>query len=76
MEKLTLESLKIILENRFPNGFLSLSQLPHPSLLKDSTKSAERIAKAIKNNEKIVIIGDYDVDGVISSAIASLFLKR
>ncbi len=76
MEKLTLESLKIILENRFPNGFLSLSQLPHPSLLKDSTKSAERIAKAIKNNEKIVIIGDYDVDGVISSAIASLFFKE
>lgn len=39
-------------------------------------KGAERILKAIKNNEKIVIFGDYDADGVCASAIFHDFLKK
>ncbi|MCL4361070.1 single-stranded-DNA-specific exonuclease RecJ [Candidatus Dependentiae bacterium] len=41
----------------------------HPSLLKDCQKAVERIISAIKNNEKILICGDYDVDGITSSAM-------
>ena len=39
------------------------------SLLKDADRAVDRIITAIKNNEKILIAGDYDVDGVTSSAL-------
>jgi len=41
----------------------------HPSLLKGSISAVDRILLAIKNKEKILIFGDYDVDGVTSTAI-------
>ena len=61
---------------RFPNGFIPLSKLPPPSNLKDSTKASKRVVQAIERGERITIIGDYDVDGVISSAIAYLFFHK
>ena len=41
----------------------------HPRLLKDGHKAVERIIAAINNKEKILVAGDYDVDGVTSSAM-------
>lgn len=41
----------------------------HPSLLKDAQKTVDRICAAIENKEKILIFGDYDVDGITSSAL-------
>lgn len=46
----------------------------HPSLLKDAEKSVDRILLAIKNKEKILICGDYDVDGITSSAMMLICL--
>jgi single-stranded-DNA-specific exonuclease len=43
--------------------------LHDPFLLKGMKKAVERIFKALENNEKILVYGDYDVDGVTSSAI-------
>lgn len=43
--------------------------IAHPSLLKDSKKTIKRLIKAIKNQEKILICGDYDVDGITASAL-------
>ena len=37
----------------------------HPSVI----KAKERIEKAIKDNEKIIIYGDYDCDGIMSTSI-------
>lgn len=63
--------------NRFDvDGFLSLKDLPHPSLLKDLTKATTRIAKAIEKKEKIILIGDYDVDGVVSTTIIKKFFDE
>ncbi|MFH1456977.1 MAG: single-stranded-DNA-specific exonuclease RecJ [Patescibacteria group bacterium] len=39
-------------------------------------KAVERILRAIKNNEKIVVFGDYDADGVCASAIFYEFFKK
>ncbi|MCL5875877.1 MAG: single-stranded-DNA-specific exonuclease RecJ [Candidatus Dependentiae bacterium] len=46
----------------------------HPSLLKDADKTVDRIIKAIHNKEKILIFGDYDVDGITSSALMMICL--
>ncbi|MFH1956130.1 MAG: single-stranded-DNA-specific exonuclease RecJ [Patescibacteria group bacterium] len=50
--------------------------LHDPFGMLDMDKAVERILKAIKNNEKIVIFGDYDADGVCSSAIFYEFFKK
>jgi single-stranded-DNA-specific exonuclease len=41
----------------------------HPSLLKDANKAVDRLQQAIAAQEKILIAGDYDVDGITSSAL-------
>jgi len=46
----------------------------HASLLKDAQKSVDRILKAIQNKENILIFGDYDVDGITSSALMMICL--
>lgn len=46
----------------------------HPSLMKDAQKAVERILFAIQNNEKILVFGDYDVDGITSSAMMMICL--
>jgi len=53
-----------------------LSMLFDPFLLKDMDKVVARIHQAQKNNEKILIYGDYDVDGVTSSALLRRIFKR
>lgn len=53
-----------------PNDFLNPSLAKYwldPFLLNDMRKGVERIIQAMKKNEKIMIFGDYDVDGITSS---------
>ena len=47
-----------------------------PFLMKDMKKAVDRIRQAIDNREKIVVYGDYDVDGMTSSAIMLRALKK
>lgn len=46
----------------------------HPSRMKDAEKSVERIIRAIANQEKILVFGDYDVDGITSSGLMMISL--
>lgn len=48
----------------------SVEQNVHdPKLMKDAIKAVQRIQQAIENKEKILIAGDYDVDGITSSSL-------
>ncbi|MCH8028591.1 MAG: single-stranded-DNA-specific exonuclease RecJ [Candidatus Dadabacteria bacterium] len=53
----------------------TLFDLPSPFLLKDMDKAVNRIMQAIERGEKIAVYGDYDVDGVTSTALLYHFLK-
>ena len=76
VKPLTLTGLELLLTERFEEGFLSLRDLPQPSSFKDMNKATQRIVSAIKNREKITIIGDYDVDGVTSTTQMKLFFDE
>ncbi|MCU0327927.1 MAG: single-stranded-DNA-specific exonuclease RecJ [Chitinophagales bacterium] len=54
----------------------SLNQLYDPFLMKDMDKAVSRIQQAILQGQKILIYGDYDVDGTTSVSLVYLFLKK
>ncbi len=53
----------------------SFKDLHDPFLMKDMDKAVDRIENAIRNNENILVYGDYDVDGTTSVALLSSYLK-
>ncbi|WP_291285626.1 single-stranded-DNA-specific exonuclease RecJ [Flavobacterium sp.] len=53
----------------------SLEQLHDPFLMKDMDKAVSRIELAIKNQENILVFGDYDVDGTTAVSLVSAYLK-
>ncbi|MBN1952018.1 MAG: single-stranded-DNA-specific exonuclease RecJ [Bacteroidales bacterium] len=54
----------------------SLENLHDPFLMKDMDKAVKRLDEAISNKEKILVYGDYDVDGTTSVALTYSFLKK
>ena len=53
-----------------------LTNLHDPWLMKDMLKAVKRIQSAINHNEKILVYGDYDVDGTTSVASMFQFLQK
>ncbi|HZX87406.1 MAG TPA: single-stranded-DNA-specific exonuclease RecJ, partial [Reyranella sp.] len=49
--------------------------LPDPSHLKDMDTAIARVVRAVREGEKIVVFGDYDVDGATSSALLARFFR-
>ena len=74
----------IILAQRGINNYHSaksffrpkFNNLHDPFLMKDMKSATDRIIEAINNKEKILIYGDYDVDGVASTALLTNFLRQ
>ena len=54
----------------------SLSQLHDPYLMKDMDRAVDRVVQAIDKGEKILIYGDYDVDGTTAVALVYTYLKK
>ncbi len=59
-------------------AFLSdaLADLPDPFSMKGMNTAVERLERAVAAGEKITLYGDYDVDGVCSTSLLSLFLRE
>ncbi|MBS7290291.1 MAG: single-stranded-DNA-specific exonuclease RecJ [Bacteroidales bacterium] len=53
-----------------------LANLHDPFLMKDMDRAVERVRAAIVSGEKILVYGDYDVDGTTAVALVYSFLKR
>lgn len=53
----------------------SLYDLHNPYLMKDMDKAIERIEKAFQNNEKILVYGDYDVDGTTAVSLVYSYIS-
>ena len=63
------EDFKSVLDPKFAN-------LHCPSLLPDIEKAVARIRKAIRDKEKVLVFGDYDVDGITSLVIFHEFARE
>ncbi|MBN1286546.1 MAG: single-stranded-DNA-specific exonuclease RecJ [Anaerolineae bacterium] len=63
-----IEQARVFLDNTY--------ELPWPFLLKDVNLAVDRISHAIAHREPVVVYGDFDVDGVTSTAILTSVLER
>lgn len=54
----------------------SIEYLHSPFLMNGMKEAAERLSKAIDEREKVLIYGDYDVDGTTATSLLMLFLKK
>lgn len=61
--------LAIFLDHTLKNN------MPDPALINDMEKAIKRISHAVLNKEPIGIIGDYDVDGLVSASILFKYLQ-
>lgn len=77
MSKITKNRLYELLSIRHENNpYSRLANIPSPNNFKDITKATSRIKQAVLNNETITIVGDYDVDGVVSTTIMLDFFNK
>ena len=77
MEKITRDTLeKLLLARHLNNPYSKLANMPKPDSFKDIKKATARVKLAIQNKEQITIVGDYDVDGVVSTTIMVDFFRK
>ena len=81
-EKLSLDPVLVrILRNRDltteeeMRNFLEGEEIPSPLFLPDSIRFLNRLERAMKEGEKVRIVGDYDVDGVCSTFVLYDFFR-
>jgi len=77
MIMLTKDNIKKTLLSRFEDTtYNSLAKIPNFNRFKDMQKATLRAVQAIKNRERIVVVGDYDVDGIVSTALMLEFFEH
>lgn len=64
------QSIQAFFETEYPKG------IHNPELLKDYNKAIHRILEAIEKKERIIIFGDYDVDGTVGTSILVEILQN
>jgi single-stranded-DNA-specific exonuclease len=73
------KNIEEIITSRFGEGEFkidsSIDDLHDPYLLKDMDKAVARIKAAKEKQQRVIIFGDYDVDGVTATSIMMHFFK-
>lgn len=54
----------------------SLDHLHDPFLMRDMDAAADRVVRALRNNERILVYGDYDVDGTTATTLLTSFFRE
>src|SRR5699024_5727211 len=54
----------------------TVSDIHDPFLMQDMDAAADRLARAVRNRERVLVYGDYDVDGTTATSVVYLFLKQ
>ena len=76
-KKLDFKAVESLLKERFNGEAVRfLKDLPKPNQLNNLLEIAEHIQAAMQEKKRIVVVGDYDVDGVVSCAILHAFFKK
>lgn len=71
---LSKDEIYALLHNRTKQwDFPTLSTLPHPYELKSCEQACHFLVQKMRENPKILVVGDYDVDGVIASVVMMKF---
>ena len=52
----------------------SLTELPNPMVMRDMPRAVDRLVRALYDGEKVLVFGDYDVDGTTSVALVYSYL--
>ena len=73
--------VEVLLENRklttsHLESFKLSERMHDPYLLPDMEKGVKRVLQALDKGEKIVVFGDYDVDGITSTALMLYFFRK
>ena len=77
LPQLDFASVESLLQSRFAEDSITrLNDLPLPESLENLAHIAKEITEAIAQKWRIAIVGDYDVDGVVSCAILHAFFKK
>ncbi|MCK9186504.1 single-stranded-DNA-specific exonuclease RecJ, partial [Candidatus Gracilibacteria bacterium] len=75
-EKTSISTFEKILENRGIVDENEKLEFNDPFLFSDMEKAVKRIFEAIEKKERIIVFGDYDVDGITGSLILYSTLKK
>ena len=70
---LDLAAIRTQIASRLTADALTLRDLPSPSTFRSMDRAVVRIVEAIRNQETIVLVGDYDVDGVMATSVMVRF---
>lgn len=72
-----IDEIESILQERFQDfSFQTLKDMPHPRELHNNMEAGLMVCQSILRNEKIVIVGDYDTDGICATSIMLDFFEQ
>ena len=72
-----IDEIESILKQRFKDFcFHTLKDIPHPKELYNNMEASLFVCQSILRNEKIVVVGDYDTDGICATSIMLDFFEQ
>ncbi|MCX2717866.1 single-stranded-DNA-specific exonuclease RecJ [Helicobacter sp. MIT 21-1697] len=67
--------LQILLERDLEQGIANLRDLPKPDSLTHALKGAQKVVECMNKGQEILVVGDYDADGICASAVMCRFFE-